>query len=214
MEKVARTKMITRVGPSLGSAMTDMLRRFHLASAGLLGVFVLLHLGNHVAGLAGQELHRTVQAWLRLLYQGWMEPILLLSCAAQLTTGLRLAWTRRRAKGRALLQPLSGLYLALFLSIHVFAVLAARADGIETDLAFAAAGMYAGRWWLIFVPYYGLAVLALGLHVSVPLSRRQPRAARMLVLGSVVLAVMLVIMLAGVIMPLTIPSELIEAFIG
>jgi len=213
MESAGLDNMITRIVPPRAGATTSLLRLCHLASAGLLGTFVLLHLGNHAAGLAGQELHRTVQAWLRPLYLGWMEPLLLLSCAVQLATGLRLAWARRRAKGRALLQPLSGLYLALFLSIHVCAVLAARDDGIETDLAFAAAGLHAGLWWLFFAPYYGLAVLALGLHVSVPLGRHRPRAARLLVVGSVVLTVLLVLLLAGVITPLTIPPALIEALV-
>jgi len=57
-------------------------------------------------------------------------------------------------------------------------------------------------------------VLSLGLHVSEPLGRRQPRAARMLILASAALAVLLVMMLAGIITPLAIPPELIEAFIG
>lgn len=91
-------------------------------------------------------------------------------------------------------------------------MLAARADGIETDLAFAAAGMHAGNWWLFFAPYYGLAVFSVGLHVSVPLRRRQPRAARMLVIASATLAVLLVMMLAGFVTPLKIPAEMVEAF--
>jgi len=99
--------------------------------------------------------------------------------------------------------------MALFLTIHVFAELAARADGIETDLAFAAADMHAGTWGLFFATYYGLAVLLLGQHLSVPLGRRQPRAARVLVLASAALAVLLVMMLAGIITPLAIPPELI-----
>jgi len=52
---------------------------------------------------------------------------------------------------------------------------------------------------------------------TVAYGRRQPRVARMLVLASAVrasavLAVLLVILLAGMITPLAIPSELIEAF--
>jgi succinate dehydrogenase hydrophobic anchor subunit len=191
-----------------------LLRGAHRFSGGLLGAFLLLHLGNHLAGIAGQETHRLVQASVRLVYQGWVEPVLLLSCGLQVATGLRLAWERRRSKGHALIQPLSGLYLALFLMIHVGAVLAARAKGVETDLAFAAAGMHAGLLWLFFAPYYGLAVLALGLHLSVPLGRYHRSAARALVVGSMVLAAVLVALLAGVVTPLVIPPQLVEAFVG
>jgi len=87
MEKASPIKTPAGVVQTRPVAMSGLLRRAHLASAGLLGAFVLLHLGNHSAGLAGQELHRVVQVWLRPVYQGWIEPILLLSCAIQLATG-------------------------------------------------------------------------------------------------------------------------------
>jgi len=96
MERAMPTATTTRDSTTCASATTRLLRRFHhLASAGLLGVFVLLHLGKHAAGLVGQELHRKVQVWVRLVHQGWMEPIPLLSCLIQLATGLRLAAGRR-----------------------------------------------------------------------------------------------------------------------
>lgn len=177
----------------------------------VLGGFVLLHLGNHVAGFAGQDVHRSVQLALRWLYRGWPEPVLLAACAIQIATGLRLIWLRRSIAWSSALQPLSGAYLAAFLAIHVFAVLQARLGGIDTDLAFAAAGLHAGAWKFFFAPYYGLAVLAFGMHLSVPLGRRNPGMARMLVLASTGLALGLVTLLAGWITPLEIPAELIRA---
>ncbi len=188
------------------------LRSIHRLSASVLGVFVLLHLANHVAGFAGQDVHRTVQLALRWVYRGWLEPLVLVACAVQVGTGLRLVWLRRRSARRFSLQPLSGLYLALFMAIHVTAVLQARWRGIDTDLAFAAAGMHAGYWQLFFAPYYGLAVLAFGLHVSVPVGWRQPRLARAIVFGAAALALGLVALLAGVITPLTIAPALIQVF--
>ncbi len=187
-------------------------RLCHRLSACILGAFIFLHLGNHIAGLAGQEVHWAVQIKLRGIYQGWLEPLLLLACLFQIATGLKLAWARRHLKGRALLQPLSGLYMGLFLSIHVSAVLMARASGINTDLAFAAAGLHAGLWIFFFAPYYGLAVLALGLHLSVPVSKHSQVGGLLLIGGSVTLAFLLVLLLSGSIAPLFIPPQLIQVF--
>lgn len=191
---------------------TELLRKVHRSSALLLGSFVLLHLANHAAGLAGQDVHRSVQLALRWLYQGWLEPVLLAACAVQIATGLRLVWQRRSSLWRTGAQPISGTYLALFLGIHVFAVLQARMNGIDTDLAFAAAGMHAGGWIYFFVPYYGLAVLTFGLHIAVPIGRRRPQLGRVIAWGSAVLAATLVALLAGLIAPLRIAPELIRAF--
>jgi succinate dehydrogenase/fumarate reductase cytochrome b subunit len=188
------------------------LRRLHRASALLLGAFVLLHLLNHVAGFAGQDAHRTLQLALRWAYQGWLEPLLLASCAIQIVTGLRMVWLRRASPWRHTAQPISGAYLALFLSIHVFAVMQARWSGTETDLAFAAAGMHAGAWALFFAPYYGLAVFAFGLHVSVPIGRKSPKTGCFIKWLSAALALALVALLAGWITPLQIAPELIQAF--
>lgn len=206
-----------RTPPSIKATQTNLQfklarRNIHRLSAAVLGSFVLLHIGNHVAGFAGQQVHRIVQLALRWLYQGWLEPVLLASCAVQIATGLSLAWNRRADLRRGWVQPVSGLYLAVFLSIHVFAVLGARMRGVETDLAFAAAGMRAGYWKLFFAPYYGLAILAFGLHISVPIGRHHPTISRLIVWTSAALAVALVALLAGIITPLAIAPELIQAF--
>lgn len=195
-----------------GALSPAVLRRLHRGSALVLGLFLVLHLGNHLAGLAGQEVHRAVQQWVRPFYRGWAEPILLAACAVQVATGLRLAWARRRARGRGRLQPLSGAVLALFLLIHVSAVLTARSQGTETDLAFAAAGMHAGAWWLFFAPYYGAAVLALGLHLSVPLARRSRAAGHAAIGISALVALLILLLLSGAVTPLVIPAPLLEAF--
>ncbi len=187
-------------------------RAIHRFCAALLGSFVLLHMANHIAGFAGQDVHRSVQLALRWLYQGWLEPVLLASCAIQIGTGLRLVWQRRASFWRDAAQPISGIYLASFLGIHVFAVLQARMNGIDTDLAFAAAGMHAGAWKFFFAPYYGLAVFAFGLHISVPIGRRRAKLGRAIVFVSAALALALVALLAGVVTPLSVAPGLIQAF--
>lgn len=205
-------KLVAKTHHHPASPEPPRLRKLHRASALVLGSFLLLHLANHVAGFAGQDAHRSVQLALRWLYQGWLEPVLLAACAVQVATGLRLVWLRRSSLGRSAAQAFSGMYLALFLSIHVFAVMQARGSGVETDLAFAAAGMHAGAWAYFFAPYYALAIFAFGLHISVPIGRRRPQAGRAVVAASAALAVALVALLAGLITPLRIAPSLIQTF--
>jgi uncharacterized membrane protein YkvI len=186
------------------------LRRLHRSLAVLLGLFLVLHLGNHLAGLWGQEVHGALQAVLRRVYQHpLLEPLLLATVCFQIGLGLALLARRRRLT----LQTLSGGYIALFLVIHVGVVLSARWQGTETDLAFAAAGLHAHQPWpVVFAVYYGLAVLAVFAHLSVPLSRRAPWLGRGTLATGAALALALVMLLAGLVTPLTIPPDLIAAF--
>lgn len=186
------------------------MRRTHRALAIVLGLFLILHLGNHLAGLAGQDTHHAVQKALRTVYRHpLVEPLLLAAVAAQVALGVVMAARRRRWT----LQTVSGGYLALFLAIHLGVVLSARAQGIDTDLAFAAAGLHApAPWPALFAAYYGFAVLAVFAHLSVPLSRRHAGAGRAVLALGVVLSLLLVALLAGLFIPLTIPAPLIAAF--
>ncbi len=185
-------------------------RRLHRALAGVLGLFLALHLGNHVAGVLGQDTHRRVQDALRLIYRNRaVEPLLLAAVALQAGLGLALLVKRRRLT----LQTATGAYLAVFLLIHVAVVLTSRWQGTDTTLAFAAAGLHADAPWpQFFALYYGAAVFSVFAHVSVPLGRRHRTAARgVLGLGAGV-ASLLVLLLAGFITPLSIPPSLIAAF--
>lgn len=185
-------------------------RRLHRWLGFAVGLFIALHLANHLAGLAAQDVHGAVLQALRIVYRsGLVEPLLLAGLALQAVLGLRLALRKRRLT----LQSLSGGYLALFLAIHVSVVLTARWQGTETDLAFAAAGLHAGAPWpVVFGLYYGLAVIAVFAHLSVPLGRRHPTGGRLMLGAGVLCAGLLVLLLAGVITPLAIPVPLIAAF--
>lgn len=186
-------------------------RKLHRRLAILLGLFIALHLANHLMGLLGQETHRMVQNALRPIYRHpIIEALLLAAFAAQAVLGLTLTLRHRRLT----LQTTSGLYLALFLLIHISAVLLARAQGTDTTLAFAAAGLHApAPWPQLFAAYYALAVLALFAHLSVPLGRRfGPIATRTAFATGAVLAVTLTLLLMGRLTPLVIPPALIAAF--
>src|SRR3989344_2155306 len=110
-------------------------------------------------------------------------------------------------------------HLALFLLIHVTAVLAGRFQGVDTNLQFAAAGMHTPPWQWFFGPYYFFAVFALGTHVGCALywNLPEPLRARALVgamLAGWMLAVCLVVLLAGGFHALEIPARYLAPLAG
>ncbi len=165
-------------------------RRVHRGSAIVVTAFVTVHVINHVAALGGVAAHLRFMDAARLVYrQGAVEAVLLLCVTLQACSGLVLAYRGwgRRAGFLARLQAASGLYLALFLLIHVAAVLAGRVLlDLDTNFHYAAAGLHAGaaRWF--FAPYYFLALLALFAHLGCAVASRLSRTgpARAVVLGS------------------------------
>lgn len=194
------------------------LRALHFGSALVLGLFLLAHLTNHVAGLQGQQTHVAYMAAARAIYRHWLvEPILLGLFAWQVATGLAMVirgWKARRGRV-AWLQALSGLYLAFFLVNHVGAVLAGRfLFGLDTDFRFAAAGFHVAPWQWFFAPYYFLAVFCLFAHAGCALYWRLGPGrdgARVAALGGflaigVLLATPIVLSMAGAFYPVDIPS--------
>lgn len=150
------------------------LARAHRLTAAVLALFLVLHLGNHLALFAGAEAHGAAQAVLSPLYRAApVEPVLIGLFALQIGLGLTLARRRGRGRGWAAAQVGSGLYLAVFLIQHVPAVLAARAatPPTATDARFAAAVLQ-GWPGLYFAPYYALAVAALATHLAAALHFR------------------------------------------
>ncbi|AXA93148.1 hypothetical protein DPH57_19580 [Massilia sp. YMA4] len=152
-------------------------RILHRLSGSILALFVLVHLFQHLAVLAGAPAHLAVMEALRVVYRWPPVEALLLGCVAvQLVTGVPLAWSSR-APGQRLAR-LSGLYLLFFLAVHTTAVLAGRYAGTDTNIYFAAAGMHAWPAAAFFVPYYFLAVVAIAVHLGSAVARRLPAAHR------------------------------------
>ena len=200
------------------------LRPLHRANAMLLGLFLAAHLANHLAALGGVGQHIAVMAALRHVYRGpAVEALLLAGVAVQVLSGL--AQVVRGWRGRrgfvAWLQAGSGAYLALFLLIHVSAVLSGRASGLDTNFHFAAAGMFVAPFQWFFIPYYSLAVAALFSHLGCAfywgaLDAGAPALARRRLAGmiaaGVVLAAVSVSLLAGRIVPVHIPAPYLAKF--
>lgn len=151
------------------------MRALHLASALLIALFLVLHIGNHLAMFAGQAAHIAAMEALRPFYRNPLaETLLMLALAFQLSSGLAMIWRTRAHKRRGLArwQAISGTVLALFILNHVGAVWGGRLImGLDTNYHFAAAGFHAG-YAGFFVPYYFLGVAALFVHAACALAWR------------------------------------------
>ena len=203
-----------------------LLRVVHRTSAVLLALFACVHLANHLVALSGVAAHIALMETLRVVYRHRLVEAVLLSCVAlQVGSGGWLVLQRwKQRKGQmAWLQAASGAYLAFFLLVHVSAVLFGRSVlGLDTNFYFAAAGFHVPPYPYFFAPYYFLAVLALFTHLGCAaywhVKPRLP-AARMLALavpiavGSVI-ALLIVLSLAGLVRPVDIPANYKATYAG
>jgi len=147
----------------------ELLRKTHRLSAITLLSFIFFHFINHLSGALGAEVHIMVMNALRKVYHFWpVEVILLLSCLVQIASGILLAWNRRSDKRPfAWLQLASGLYLGCFLVYHVRAVMLGRyVSNIDTNFHFAAWGVKNYPAMVFFIPYYGLSIVAVFVHLA------------------------------------------------
>jgi len=164
------------------------LRGLHLASGLLIALFVVLHIGNHLAMFAGQAAHIAVMEALRPFYRHPLaETLLMLALAVQLASGLAMIWRTRAHQrvGRARWQAISGVVLALFVLNHVGAVWGGRLIfGLDTNYHFAAAGFHAG-YAAFFMPYYFAGVAALFIHAACALAWRVRGRAVPLAVGTI-----------------------------
>jgi succinate dehydrogenase/fumarate reductase cytochrome b subunit len=196
-------------------------RRLHRAGGALLAVFVAVHVANHLAALAGVEAHvRFMDAARRVYRQPAVEAVLLLCVVLQAASGLHMLWAGRSRRRGVLpwLQAGSGTYVALFLAIHVGAVLVGRAGGLDTNFYFAAAGLHVWPFVLFFVPYYFLAVAAFFVHLGCALARhageRRVAVAALAAGMGAMTAALIVTMLAGGIHWVEIPRDYLKTFVG
>jgi len=197
-----------------------------LLSALLLGLFLAIHIGNHIVGLGGQANHLAYMAAVSPLYRNiFIEPLLLALFCWQGVSGLTMivrGWKDRTALV-PWMQALSGAYLAVFLFIHVSAVLTGRAIlKLDTDFRFAAAGFQVPHWSWFFAPYYFAAVVALFVHLGCAafwnLVPQGPRIATAALAGFAVVGVLLgaliVSSLAGWIYPVDIPARYLATYLS
>ncbi len=135
-----------------------------------LSCFVGIHLFNHLCSLWGADAHLTIMTQLRKVYRNpFVETVLLAAVAIQITSGLRLLFSKQKNEwiGYAKWQALSGFYLAIFLLIHIVAVFIGRFIlQLDTNIYFGAAGLNSFPANLFFIPYYSLAIAAFFIHLA------------------------------------------------
>jgi len=147
-----------------------MLHTLHRASACIIGVYVAVHIFNHLLAIQSVAAHIAFMAAFRHVYRLTMVEVVLLGCVAfQVGSGvyfIKTRWGQRRGFFERL-QAISGGYLAYFLLVHVGAVLYGRSVlQLDTNFYFAAAGMHVPPYQFYFLPYYFLAVVAIFGHVA------------------------------------------------
>jgi succinate dehydrogenase/fumarate reductase cytochrome b subunit len=200
------------------------LSRIHRVVALILAVFVGIHMLNHVVGLAGQAQHIAFMTAVRPYYRNAvLEPFLLALFASQAITGIVMVvrgWPGRRGRVEWL-QALSGMYLSVFLLVHIVSVIAGRvALKLDTDFRFAAAGFHVPGWPWYFGPYYALAVFALFAHAGCAVywnvRTRFPSGGRggllLMTSAGFVLGLAIVAGLAGLLYPVNIPFTYLATY--
>lgn len=155
------------------------LRKIHSTSGLIISVFVGMHLFNHSYSILGPDKHIEVMSILRLVYRNRIiESFLLLAIAIQIYSGLKIFKTKKPFANTYFekLHIWTGLYLAIFLIIHVSAVLLSRLFlHIDTNFYFGAAGINLFPLNLFFIPYYFLAIISFFGHISAIHYKRMKR---------------------------------------
>ena len=147
-----------------------MLHKLHRTSAWVIGVYVAIHLFNHLWALKSVDAHVQFMESFRYVYRNTFVEVLLLACVTfQIVSGvyfIRKRWGQRHGFFDGV-QAISGGYLAYFLLVHLGAVLFGRAAlKLDTNFYYAAAGMHVPPFQYYFVPYYFLAVVAIFGHIA------------------------------------------------
>jgi len=147
------------------------IKRLHYFSGITLALFTFIHLANHLVGLWGINAYTQFMNAARLIYRNpVIESLLLLAVLLQISSGINLVRRNRKLSGMSKAERLrifSGLYLALFLVIHVFVVLFYRGKGIDTNFYFACLGFNIFPVVLIFIPYYSAGIMSVFIHLGV-----------------------------------------------
>lgn len=146
------------------------LKKLHYTSGVTLAIFIALHLFNHFYSVFGTHKHIALMEAFRPFYRNvFIETLLVLAVVVQIYSGLKLYKIKRHTVA-SLFEKIhlwSGLYLALFLLIHVSAVFAARLYlKLDTNFYFGVAGLNYFPTNLFFIPYYALAICSFFAHVA------------------------------------------------
>ncbi len=177
-----------------------MIKTIHYYTGLTVALFIGIHLLNHLLILHSEAMHINFMRGARKVYRHpVVEGVLLMAVAVQIFSGIFLV-TQKWSRAEGWFDWLhigSGLYLALFLTNHVRAVIVGKHKlHIDTNLYYGAGVMNMWPQKLIYVPYYALAILSFFTHVAcihrikmqefVPAEVAAQQAAGIIVLGGIV----------------------------
>lgn len=152
------------------------MRKIHYISGLTIALFIALHLFNHVSSIWGAHKHIEIMGHLRVIYRNSVvESMLFIAVAIQIFSGLKLF--KKKIKGTTShfdkLQLWTGLYLAIFLAVHLAAVLVGRLFlNLDTNFYFGVAGLNSFPANLFFIPYYGFAIISFFGHIAAMHNRK------------------------------------------
>jgi hypothetical protein len=174
----------------------SIVKKTHCFSGLFLAIFVAIHLVNHLFSLFSPSEHIELMNRLRVIYrQPVVESVLLFAVIFQMLTGIKMVFNKDKESIAQRVQQYSGLYIALFLVIHVGAVMFGRYLQLDTNFYFAAAGINSYPAKLFFIPYYFLAVMAVGLHLASLVYIKynsRPMAASLVVISAVIATLIII----------------------
>jgi succinate dehydrogenase/fumarate reductase cytochrome b subunit len=154
----------------LKQVIGDPMKAIHYFSGLTIAIFVGIHLLNHALILHSAEWHITFMNAARKVYRHpIIEMILLTAVCVQIVTGIYLVNTKWGSVESIfdLLHIVSGLYMSLFLIVHVTAVLMGRYKlGLDTNLYFGVGYMNISPQRYFFIPYYALAITSFFVHMA------------------------------------------------
>jgi len=152
------------------------IKKIHYFSGITISIFVGLHLINHLYSVFGAKAHIELMNNFRLVYRNIIiETILLIAVGIQIISGIKLFLKKRKNVSNFFekLQIWTGVYLTIFLLIHVSAVLSGRLIlNLDTNFYFGVAGLNTFPLNLFFIPYYGLAIVSFFAHISAVHSKK------------------------------------------
>jgi hypothetical protein len=146
------------------------MKKVHYFSGLFITVFIAFHLLNHAFAFVSLEKHLEIMEIFRVVYRNiFIETLLLIAVVIQVFSGIKLVLQSRK-NAISLLDKLhihSGLYLAMFLLVHVSAVLSARfVFHLDSNTYFGAATLNHYPEIYLFVPYYFLAIVSFFTHIA------------------------------------------------
>jgi hypothetical protein len=161
--------------PAAAGAAPVQLRVAHgIAALGIIVIFLVLHLANHLMFILGPDTYRTVMKSVRHVYrQEVLQPLLVALFLFQVGSGVYLA-THAGAQPMdrfRTFQIATGIFLAAYVlghmnSVFVFARLYLSIDSDWSFATGAPAGLVKDAWNIRLVPHYGLGVFFVLSHLA------------------------------------------------